>query len=284
VKQISSRANPLVRTFRALASGRTVEDRRLLLDGAHLVQEARAAGVPITTLAVSAHALDDPEVAALVRAIAGDGAEVLVVPDALFPALSPVRSPSGVVAIAEHDVVPIDAVFASSPPLVVVAIDVQDPGNVGALVRAAEAGGATGAVWCGASADPFGWKALRGSMGSAFRLRITRAGDLQIAIDGARAAGARLVATTPRQGTNLYEANLEGPVAILIGGEGPGLPDAVVAAADLCVSIPMKPPVESLNVAVATALIVYEAARQRGARGPAGDPRRRAGARTGASR
>jgi TrmH family RNA methyltransferase len=142
---------------------------------------------------------------------------------------------------------------------------VQDPGNVGAIVRAAEAGGASGAVFSGATADPFSWKALRGSMGSALRLPavIAAAND---ALIGARAANVRLLATVPRDGRPVFEADLRGPVGFLLGGEGPGLPQNLIEAADDRVSIPMRPPVESLNVAVAAAVLVYEALRQRVAR------------------
>jgi TrmH family RNA methyltransferase len=155
--------------------------------------------------------------------------------------------------------------IAGERPMVVVAVDVQDPGNVGALVRSAEAGGATGVVATSGSADPFGWKALRGAMGSAFRLPIARVADAGEAIALVRrVAGLRIAATVATQGVVMGQADLTGALALVVGSEGAGLPDEVVAAADLKVTIPMTPRVESLNVAVATALLVYEARRQRG--------------------
>ena len=141
-------------------------------------------------------------------------------------------------------------------------MDVQDPGNVGAIARVAEAGGATGLIAAGASADPFGWKALRGSMGSSLRLPVVSASAAE-AIADARRHDCRIVAAVPRDGRTLYDAQLGGPVAILIGGEGAGLPPALCDSADERVTIPMAPPVESLNTAVAAALVVYEARRQR---------------------
>src|SRR5262249_41893855 len=134
----------------------------------------------------------------------------------------------------------------------------------GAIVRVAEAAGASGVVPAGASADPFGWKALRGSMGSALRLPVTPRMALDEALAQARAAGCRVIATTPRGGEPYFAVDLRGPIAIVIGGEGPGLPSAVIEAADLPVTIPMQAPVESLNAAVTAALILYEARRQRG--------------------
>jgi TrmH family RNA methyltransferase len=145
---------------------------------------------------------------------------------------------------------------------VVAAVDVQDPGNVGAIVRVAEAGGATGVVVAGASADPFGWKALRGSMGSALRMPIyIKKGPY--AFDEARRHGCRIVATSPRGGRSVFDLDLTGPLVVVIGGEGPGLPPALLKSADDHVTVPMQSPVESLNAAVTTALIVYEARRQR---------------------
>jgi TrmH family RNA methyltransferase len=146
---------------------------------------------------------------------------------------------------------------------VVVACDIQDPGNLGAIARVAEAGGASGLVAAGRCADPFGWKALRGSMGSLLRLPTVRCAAPEDEVAEARRHGCRIVAAVPRGGLPLFQAALKGPVAFLIGGEGPGLAPALAAGADQRVSIPMHPPVESLNAAVAAALLVYEAWRQR---------------------
>ena len=181
-------------------------------------------------------------------------------------ALSPVRSPSGVVALAERPTGGERRMFDTVTPLIVCAVDVQDPGNVGAIVRVAEAGGATGVITTGRSADPFGWKALRGSMGSALRLPVASRPDTVAALDHARRSGCRVVVTVPRGGQAYDEARLDGATAIVVGGEGAGLPAAIVAAADERVTIPMAAPVESLNTAVCAALAVYEARRQRHAR------------------
>ena len=140
---------------------------------------------------------------------------------------------------------------------------VQDPGNVGAIIRAAEACGATGVVAGEGTADPFGWKALRGAMGSTFRLPVASGQTLADAVGSARAAGLRVFATAARDGTPLAACDLRGPSAILFGGEGAGLPQDLLDASDERLTIPMRPPVESLNVAIAAALVLYEAARQR---------------------
>jgi RNA methyltransferase, TrmH family len=113
-----------------------------------------------------------------------------------------------------------------------------------------------------ATADPFGWKALRGAMGSSLRLPVARE-RLVNAIARARTAGVRIFAAIPRGGTALSRCDLSGPAAILVGGEGAGLPGALLDEADERLTVPMKPPVESLNVSIAAALILYEASRQR---------------------
>jgi len=146
---------------------------------------------------------------------------------------------------------------------VIVLVGLQDPGNVGAIIRAADAAAATGVVACEGTADPYGWKALRGAMGSTFRVPVVPRQPAGLAVATARLHGLRVVAATPRGGTPLHEIDLRGPVALLLGGEGSGLASDVVQGADERVSIPMRAPVESLNVAVAGALLAYEAHRQR---------------------
>ena len=269
VPAITSRQNPIVARFRAAARGESEE--LLLLDGVHLVTEALGAGIRMREAAMTREAAVTreaamtnvrPELAELAERLRTHKVPVAIVSAAVMQALSPVQSASPVVALAERPLATGRRVYGGTP-LVIIAIDVQDPGNVGAIVRVAEAGGASGVVCAGACADPFGWKALRGSMGSALRLSILVHRDVHEAIDEARRHHCRIVATTPRGGRPLFDADLRGPIAVLIGGEGPGLAASHIEAADDRVMIPMQSPVESLNTAVSAALIAYEARRQR---------------------
>jgi len=191
--------------------------------------------------------------------------ELAAVTASVIAAASPVRSPGGIVALADRPADGGARVYRGTGSLVVIVCEVQDPGNLGAIVRVAEAAGASGVVAAGACADPFGWKALRGSMGSALRLPITVNPQLSLAIAEARRQGCRLVATTPRGGDSPFDAALELPLAVLLGGEGGGLPAAVPVDVDITLTVPMQPPVESLNVAVTAALILYEVQRRRAA-------------------
>ena len=144
-------------------------------------------------------------------------------------------------------------------------VDIQNPGNVGAAVRAADAGGATALLATGTTADPYGWKALRGGMGSTFRIPVVHHPDVTDLIAQARRAGVRVIAAAARGGESLYTADLSRPVLVLLGNEGSGLYPAVAQSADDIISVPMRPGVDSLNVAVTAALVVYEAFRQRSA-------------------
>lgn len=266
MKRITSRQNPLVARYRAV--GRGAERDLILLDGLHLVGDAVAAGLRFRHALVAADAIDRPEVHALVARLEAAGVEVAVATAPVMAAASPVRSSSPIVALAERPAHLEDRVFADPSPLVLIACDVQDPGNVGAIARVGEAGGASGMIVAGECADPFGWKALRGSMGSALRLPIAVRPSLDQAVSEARQRRCRVIATVPRHGRSIFDADLRGPVAILVGGEGRGLPPALVDEADQRVTIPMQSPVESLNAAVTAALLVYEARRRRLAAGP----------------
>jgi len=261
VTTITSRQNPLVARFRTAARGDV--GGVLLLDGAHLVADAIAADIAFQIVAVTPASIEDAGIRPLADALIRKGVEVITVSASVMDAVSPVKTPSGIVALAERP--PLDAarLYAGPAALVDAAVDVQDPGNLGAIVRVAEAAGATGFAAAGGSANPFGWKALRGSMGSALRLPIASELTADEAVADARRHGCRVIASVPRDGRPLFDVDLSGPVAVLIGGEGHGLTPGLVAAADERVTIPMQAPVESLNAAVTAALIVYEARRQR---------------------
>ena len=258
---IASRQNPIVARYRAAAHGDT--DDVMLLDGVHLVSDALGAGVTLREAAVTAAADANDEVQALVKTLGRARVNVVTVTTAVMNALSPVRSSSVIVALADRPPAEAAAVFGRAPAMAVIAVDVQDPGNLGAIIRVAEAGGAAGVIAAGASADPFGWKALRGSMGSTLRLPVATVSNAAEALAMARQAGYRVIATVPRGGRALFDVTLAKPAAVLIGGEGPGLPQPIVEASDQRVTIPMEGTVQSLNSAVAAALIVYEARRQR---------------------
>lgn len=260
MRRVTSRQSALVARYRAAARGEATG--LVLLDGVHLLAESLAAGLRIREAAIASHAVDREEFKPIIQQLTNAGIDLVAASTSVMAALSPVRSSSPIVALAERPALT-RARTVGVADLLVVAVDVQDPGNVGAIVRVAEAGGATAVIVAGASADPFGWKALRGSMGSALRLPVEVAPDAARAVAEARQRGCRIVAAIPRAGRSAFEIDYTGPTAVVIGGEGQGLSASLLDAADERVTVPMAAPVESLNAAVTAALIVYEARRQR---------------------
>jgi TrmH family RNA methyltransferase len=253
--RVASRQNPIVKRFREAARSHSAD---MLLDGTHLLEEALEAGIEVEIVAVD-EAAADRRARALVDRAAASGARAIGITASVLSAISPVRKPSGVVALAKRRETALNEALAGVPPLVLMLSDVQDPGNVGAIIRVAEACRVTGIVPSEHSADPLGWKALRGSMGSAFRMRVAGRQRLEPAINEARARGLAIHATVPRGGRPLPKCDFFRPSAILLGGEGAGIPPELLAQADEQITIPMQPPVESLNVATAAAMILYQA-------------------------
>ncbi len=149
-----------------------------------------------------------------------------------------------------------------APALVIGLVDVQDPGNAGSVIRSADALGATGVAMLGATADPAGWRALRGAMGSTFRLPVARGKTAEL-LHEARRTRVAVAAAAATHGEAVETADLRSPIVILLGNEGAGLDDIVASQADVKLTIPMREGVDSLNVAVTAALILYEARRQR---------------------
>lgn len=263
MQHITSRQNAVVKEYREAARGDSPST--MLLDGPHLIGEALEAGIRLQHLIVGADVLERPEV---VHLLAHTGAEHVVVASAsasVMDAVSPVQTSSGMVALASRPALDVSP-YAADDALVTIVCDMQNPGNVGAIIRVAEAAGANAVVVAGQSADPFGWKALRGSMGSALRMPISIVADTRDAVEAARAHRASVVATVPHDGVMPDAAQFRGRVAVLIGGEGLGLTPDLLREADQRVSIPMQAPVESLNAAVAAAVLLYEARRQRATR------------------
>jgi RNA methyltransferase, TrmH family len=255
---ITSRQHPIVKEFRELARG----DRDLmLLDGWHLLAEAAGARIAVEQIAICGPPSSIEQ--RVVDRLRREGAQIVEVSGTVLNALSPVNAPTGVVASARRPAVTPEAIVLPAPALVLAATGLQDPGNAGAIIRSAAAAGATGVILDDSSADPWGWKALRASMGSAFHLPVLRTRTLAQLISDWRSSGIRIAAAVPRQGTPMHDVDFTPPTALLLGGEGAGLPEDLISGADARVTIPMRGGIESLNAAVAAAVLLYEAQRQR---------------------
>jgi TrmH family RNA methyltransferase len=250
VRLLESPANPLVKLVRRLARGGR-RDPRFLLEGRKLVLAALESGVEVEcTLVSSGRATDE------VRALEARGIEVVEATEKLFRSVSSLESPEGILAVARRPERSVAELAVEG--VVLVSAGIQDPGNLGALARIAEAAGARALVLLKGSADPYAPKALRGSMGSLLRVPVFEIDD----IAALRKRGFRLAALVPRGGVDFRAADWNPPVAILLGREASGLDEGTIAGADALVTIPMRGAVESLNVATAAALVLYEATRR----------------------
>ncbi len=277
------------------------------LEGARLVEDALRSGLAVEALLVSASG--ERHLERLSRWLP-PGVRVLRTSDRLFASVADTQTPQGVAALVRPRAATFEDIVggpSASAALVVVLVGVQDPGNVGTILRAAEAFGATGAAACASAssgtAHPFSPKALRASAGSALRLPAVHGVAVSILLAQLRVAGVKLYAACPehrreerrevsaaapkgsrqaetsRQPPILspWEADFRSPAALLVGNEGAGLPAEVERSADARVAIPLSSGADSLNAAVAAAVLLYEAARQRRA-APEGRGFRKGGA------
>jgi TrmH family RNA methyltransferase len=286
---ITSRENRWIKKFRAALSGELVDDGIVGVEGVRLVYSALGSGLPVEALLVSESC--ERQLlrigSKLATAMFADGrpTPLLRTSDKLFAGVSDTQAPQGIAALVRPRRAAIEDLMQGLA-LVVVLVGVQDPGNVGTIIRAADAFGATGVATCAAdaigTADPFGPKAVRASAGSALRLPIAHSVSAAILLAQLRASGVKVhaaVARTayPALGSGAPTALLRPwdvdwgkPAAILIGNEGAGLPRELVDAADLRVYIPQTVPagrvgIDSLNAAMAASVLVYEVMRQRAA-------------------
>jgi RNA methyltransferase, TrmH family len=263
--------NPRLNSLRRLSGRRRarLEAGAFVIEGPVPVGEALAAGAAIDEVYVDAEAwasaADTSTLRRTVEAAAAAGAAVWSLGPGVLNKVADTVTPQGLVAVAPRR--PADLAGLLSDPArsgpVLVLVDVADPGNAGTLVRAAEAAGAAGVVFAGTSTDPFGPKAVRAAAGSVLRLPVAEADDTAAAVEALRLAGRRLVATVAAGGAAPEALALTGPVAVLVGSEAHGLPAEVVALVDDLLTVPLEPGVESLNAAVAGAVVLFEAARQR---------------------
>jgi TrmH family RNA methyltransferase len=253
-RRIESRQNARIKELRAgLARSSRTSENDIAIEGLHLVEEAVKSGLRLRTVFVRSGN------EGLLEHLAVGGAEVLIVAEAVFLSATMTEHPQGIAALVEAPAFTAQAIFRGVP-LVVIAAGLQDPGNLGTLVRSAEAFGATGMILLPGTVSLWNAKTLRASSGSAFRLPVVTMTAAE-AFEALRAQGVQVFAAVSRDG--VAEPDLRGPSALLLGNEGAGLPIEWVARADARVTIPCPGAVESLNAAVAGSVLLYEAMRQR---------------------
>ncbi len=283
---ITSRDNRWLKRFRSALSGERGDDALVGVEGARLVKSALGSGLHVEALLLSDSG--ERHRARLSPSLLA-GVQILRTSDRLFAGIADTQSPQGIAALVRPRQTTIQSLTQGNA-LVIVLVGVQDPGNVGTILRAAEAFGATGAATCpGGSvgtSDPFGPKALRASAGSALRLPILHGTPVSDLLTKLQSSGLKVYAAAAAKGpqnrgaisgspfVKPWEVDWKSPAALVIGNEGAGLPEDVVRQADARVSIPQAAAttpvgVESLNAAMAATVLLYEAMRQR-------DPQKRA--------
>jgi TrmH family RNA methyltransferase len=253
----------LVKRYRQVRAG--TDRLAIFLEGVRLIKDALQSGVEIESVILAKDLLSRPSFSALVDQLTARNVRCEITTWEVLEYLSDVETPPGVLAIARRKQRDLEEIVRSEAeaPLLVFIEGLRDPGNLGTILRAAEALGASAVVTTPHTVDPFSTKVIRASMGSALRLPVVDQVSLRSTISLAQQAGICVLAATTEAGMALTEVDFTQPVAILIGNEASGLTDEALALASAQVTIPLRRPVESLNAAMAATILLYEAARQR---------------------
>jgi RNA methyltransferase, TrmH family len=257
---VTSAQNALVKDLRrALGQSVLTEDGYAAIEGMHIIEEAIRSGLRFKAVFFADSAQERTR--KLIPQLSSH-TELIALPDSIFNGAVTTETPQGVAAFVKLKSQELENLAGTPDPLFLAAAGIQDPGNLGTMIRSAEAFGATAMICAERTVSPLNSKVIRASAGSLFRLPVLKLDSAKF-IEVARQAGARILATSSHKGTPLDEADLTGPVALFIGSEGAGVPKDLVSQVDDMIAIPHSPRVESLNAGIAASIIMYEAARQR---------------------
>jgi TrmH family RNA methyltransferase len=259
---ISSRENNTIKRLHALADPKArKKEKAFLVEGNKLVEEALRSRAAIRVIA--APSLLRHHGKQLIKLAEAGSIEVLWISEHLMDVVAGSKTPQPVMAVVRMTEHSPDALTASPQGLIVVADRLQDPGNLGTIIRTCEAVGASGVALTPNTVDPFGPKAVRASMGSILRVPVVRIDHAEHFLTKCREKGFQTVALAVSGKETHFDLDLRRPTAFVIGQEAAGLDDEVMKAVDRHVRIPMSSTIDSLNVATAAAVVLYEALRQR---------------------
>jgi len=260
---VTSRDNSLLRQVRAARDGKS--DELIFVEGLRLCEEAYRSNLEIEAVVVSEELLRKERAAAIVEELSRVSERVVSVSEKLLESVSYTKTPQGIIVLAERPEASEERLTSSleARPLLVVLHQINNPVNVGAILRTAEAAGATGVITTQNTSDPYSPKSLRGAMGSAFRLPIWSGVSFDRMVQWCRERGIVTVCADVEATTPYTEINWTGPSAVVLGPESTGFTSEELDSAEQRVSIPMKGAAESLNVSVAAGILLFEAARQR---------------------
>ncbi len=258
IRFIQSKDNARLRQLRAALQRPSRASGAVAVEGFHLVEEALASEISVQTIFVAADQQSLLNTLSIPPSV-----EVLALPAPLLEASVTTESPQPIAALIAPPVWQWPSLLGVPTPLLVVLAGVQDPGNLGTILRSAEAFGASGAILLHGTVSPWNPKVLRASAGSVFRLP-TMAASAEKCFHQLAQAGIPAVAAMPREEAAESRCDaLTPPLAIVIGSEGAGIPPEVASLCAHSVTIPCPGPVESLNAAVAASILLYEASRVR---------------------
>ena len=260
---ITSKDNSLLRHVRAVRDGRV--DDLIFVEGMRLCEEALTSGLPIHAVVYSDEIARKAKPAELIEKLATACNRLVCVSEKLLTYVSYSKTSQGILLLASRPETSEAQLVErqTETSLIVVMHRITNPVNAGAILRTSEATGATGAIATENATDPFAPKALRGAMGAAFRLPVWYRPTFGQTLAWCAGRGIKTVCADLRATKNYTEFDWTGPTALILGPETSGLRPEEIAAANDAVKIPMRKPVESLNVSVATGVLLYEAARQR---------------------
>jgi TrmH family RNA methyltransferase len=261
--RITSHDNSLLKRARAVRDGRIRES--IFIEGLRLCEEALRSKLNIEALIYSDHIAQKDRAAVLIEQFEKVAPMSAAVSEKLLASISYTKTPQGMVVLASRPGTgPEDFTQRQDgAPLLVLLHGLNNPVNLGAILRTAEAAGATGVLTTKGTTDPFSPKSLRGAMGAAFRLPIWTDIEYEQAIDWCRGRSIRTICAEAHAAESYTDVDWRGPAALIVGAESEGLSENEVSAADQAVKIPMKEATESLNAAVAAGILLYEAHRQR---------------------
>jgi RNA methyltransferase, TrmH family len=260
LRRVTSRQNALVKDLRrAFTQGVLTEDGHCAAEGTRVVEEAIRSGRKLKAVFVRE---SSAERANRLLPQLGSHTETLMLPDDVFDSAVPSDTPQGVAALVKIEPVALEQVLALDGALLLAVAGLRDPGNLGTLVRSAEAFGASAVLIGSGTVSPWNPKVVRGSSGSIFRMPVVSC-SLVTTFEALRHSGYRVMATSSHRGTLLPEVNLSGATVVVIGNEGAGIARELMPFVDETIAIPQSSKVESLNAGIAGSIILYEAARQR---------------------
>jgi len=257
---ITSRSNPPIRDVRTLLRSPSRATGRCAVEGWRLLDAATEAGVRMDVVLLTADAAADPRWDRLRDRLRSAGVRQAIVSTDVFVALTQVESPQGVLAVAERPAAAPASVIRDPRALLAVLDGVQDPGNVGTILRTGAAAGATAGITVGTAADPLAPKALRASAGAVFRLPLLHFRAAAEAAAALADGGIRVLVADPRGARLDSQVSFVRPVALVFGSEGAGVDPAWQRSGAETVRLPIAGPVDSLNVAAAAAVLLYRAA------------------------